>query len=246
MTRRPPSILSAVPTSDGNINVTWQVDTFFPDSAPPEKVIIDLNGILFRELDGDEDSIDIPQATIAGLGTSVVAISVSFWWSGSPAEEQQSTVTLPVQTGGAGPATSGVFPAAIPVVSVVDVLPHTLHSPNRITIAWRSNNYNDGNIVWGQTNAPEAFKRSIKPRGEIYHGTFTTDQPLIPASNYVFKVEVRNTLHSTRWISTTVVVRSAPGFNSLRQFLQASGVPIPCRLRTIMQSGGRLRHLLQR
>jgi hypothetical protein len=44
MTRRPPSILSIASTAEGGLEVKWEVDTFFPDSAPPEKVLIALNG----------------------------------------------------------------------------------------------------------------------------------------------------------------------------------------------------------
>ena len=149
MTRRPPSILSVSSTSDGGIEVKWEVDTFFADSAEPEKVLIDLNGLQFKELDGDEDSVEIPAATITALGAPVVAISVSFWWSGSPAEEQQSVVSVPVQTGGVGGGNSGVLPAAKPIVTVVHVHPRTVHAANNIKIAWTSNNYNDGNIFWG-------------------------------------------------------------------------------------------------
>ena len=61
-------------------------------------MLIDLNGVPFDQLDGDETSVEIPAAALTALGTPVVAISVSFWWSGSPPEEQQSVVSVPVQT----------------------------------------------------------------------------------------------------------------------------------------------------
>jgi hypothetical protein len=244
MTRRPPTILSVASTADGGIEVAWEIDTFFADSAEPEKVLVDLNGLPFDELDGDETSIEIPAETLAALGTPAVAISISFWWSGSPPEEQQSSVSVPVQTGGPGTGTAGVLPAAKPIVTVVQVRPRTLHSANTIEIAWTSNNYNDGNIVWGPASAPTAFRRSIRPRGEVYSGTFITDRPLTPATEYVFKVEVRNTLHSPTWLSTTIVVRSATDTLSVRQFLLASGRPVTTSLAAVVGPTRSLRRML--
>ena len=234
MTRRPPSILSIASTAEGGLEVKWEVDTFFADSAPPEKVLIDLNGAPFKELDGDEDSVEIPAATITALGAQVIAISVIFWWSGSPPEEQQSVVSVPVQTGGGGGGNTGVFPAKKPIVTIVNVQPRTVTSASSITIAWKSNNYNDGNIFWGPKNAPAAFRQNIKPRGEVYSGTFTTNQALSAATDYVFKVEVRNTLHSPGWISTTIIVRSAADTLSVRQFLLTSGKPVTTGLAAVV------------
>ena len=125
-------------------------------------------------------------------------------------------------------------PAAKPVVTVVGVRPRTVQSASTIEIAWASNNYNDGNIFWGPVSAPEAFKRNIKPKGEIYKGTFTTNQALSPATQYFFKVEVRNTLQSPNWISTTIVVRSAADTLSVRAFLEASGRPVATGLATLV------------
>jgi hypothetical protein len=243
VTRRPPTILSVVSSADGGVEVTWEVDTFFADSAPPEKVLIDLNGVPFEQLDGDEVSVEIPAEALAALGAPVVAISVSFWWSGSPPEEQQSVVSVPVQSGGT-PGNTGVLPAARPIVTVVQVRPRTVHAANQITIAWQSNNYNDGNIIWGPAGAPTSFQRSIRPRGEVYSGTFATDRALMPATRYVFKVEVRNTLHSPTWISTTVFVRSAPDTPSLRQFLLDSGTPVGSSIATLLGPDRSLRKLL--
>jgi len=234
MTRRPPSILSIASTAEGGLEVKWEVDTFFADSAPPEKVLIDLNGAPFKELDGDEDSVEIPAATITSLGAQVIAIGVIFWWSGSPPEEQQSVVTVPIQTGGGGGGNTGVFPAKKPIVTIVNVQPRTVTSASSITIAWKSNNYNDGNIFWGPKNAPAAFRQNIRPRGEIYSGTFTTNQALSATTEYVFKVEVRNTLHSPDWISTTIIVRSAADTLSVRQFLLTSGKPVTTGLAAVV------------
>jgi hypothetical protein len=243
MTRRPPAILSVASADGGGVEVTWEVDSFFPDSAPPEKVLIDLNGVLFSELDGEETSVEIPQARLAALGTPVATIGISFWWSGEPPEEQQSPVTVPLQVAG-GSGNAGVFPAAQPVVTVVKVQARTRQTPSSITIAWKSDNYNDGNIVWGPKDQPEAFRHSIKPHGEIYHGTFQTDRPLLSAVNYVFKVEVRNTLHSPGWLSTTAVVRSAFDTVSLRQFLQGSGLPATSSLHGLVGPDRSLRRMI--
>jgi hypothetical protein len=242
MTRRSPTILSALFTADGSIEVTWEVDSFFSDSADPEKVLIDLNGINFTELDGDETSTEIPAAALAPLGAQV-AIGVIFWWDGVPPEEQQSVVVLPL-TQGAGAGNSGVLPAAKPVVSVVHVRPRTVSAPATIRIAWRSNNYNDGNIIWGPGNAPTAFTHSIRPQGEQYSGEFETNKPLSPATQYIFKVEVRNTLHSPGWISTTIVVRSQPDTLSVRTFLQTSGRPVTTGLATVVGPSKSVRTLL--
>ena len=234
MTRRPPSILSVASTAEGGLEVKWEVDTFFADSAPPEKVLIELNGAAFKELDGGEDSVEIPLATITSLAAQVIAIGVIFWWEGPPVEEQQSAVSVPVQMGGGGGGNSGVFPASKPVVTIVQVQPRTVSKAASITIAWKSNNYNDGNIFWGPKTAPEAFRRNIRPRGEVYSGTFVTNQFISPATEYVFKVEVRNTLHSPTWISTTVIVRSAADTLSVRQFLITSGKPVTTGLATVV------------
>jgi hypothetical protein len=244
MTRWPPTILSVVSTAEGGIAVTWEVDSFFADAAAPEKVLVDLNGLLFEELDGEETSIEIPAETLAALGTPMVAISISFWWSGSPPEEKQSSISVPLQTGGAGPGAAGVLPAAKPVVTLVRVRPRTVLSASTIEIAWQSNNYNDGNILWGPASAPTDFRRSIRPRGEVYSGTFVTDQPLAAATPYLFKVEVRNTLHSPTWLSTTIVVRSAADTLSVREFLLASGTAVTTGLATVVGPSRSLHMLL--
>jgi hypothetical protein len=241
MTRRPPSILSVVPTGAG-LEVRWEVDSFFDDSAQPEQVLIELNGVPFAQLEGDEESVEIPQAALEALRTTSVGISVTFWWNGDPPEEQQSSVIVTLASAGTGAGSSG---AVRPAVTVVGVQPRTLRAPNTITIAWRSDNYNDGNIFWGTEAAPRAFQRSIRPRGTIYHGTFTTDRPVLPKTNHVFAVEVRNTHHSPDWLRTTVVVRSAPNFASLRRFLGASGVSVPASLRAVAGPSIGLRNLMQ-
>lgn len=246
MTRRPPTILSALPTADGGLEVTWELDAFFGGSEEPEAVRIDVNGLPFPpELAGDETSVEIPAATIAALGAvSTIAVSVSFAWAGPPAEEQQSTVVVPVRSGPAAGST-GVVPAAVPVVTVERVQGRTLQAAPSITIRWRSNNYNDGEIRWGPEQAPQAFVRSIRPQGERYEGTFTTDRPIAAATTHRFEVRVVNRLHSPTWVSATAAVRSAPDHVSLRRFLEASGVPAAGSIRARVGAGGSLRRLLR-
>jgi hypothetical protein len=242
MTRRPPTILSAASTSEGGIEVRWEVDTFYADSAEPERVLIDLNGASFQELEGDADSVEIPPETFTQFGAQVV-ISVSFWWSGSPAEEQQSSVIVPLHQGGGGAGNTGVLPAAKPIVTVVDVRARTANTPSHIKIAWQSNNYNDGNIFWGPRDRP-AESHNIRPAGERYSGEFVTDKRLVSATQYVFKVEVRNTLHSPTWISTSIVVRSAADTLSIRAFLMASGMPVTTSLGSVVGLARSVRELL--
>ncbi|MFZ1412803.1 MAG: hypothetical protein WAS07_15240 [Micropruina sp.] len=249
MTRRPPSILGAFPAGDGGIEVRWEVDSFFADSEDPERVLVALNGISFDNLDGSEDSVEIPSATIIALGTAVIVISITFWWSGSPAEQQQSS--FPVQVQAAGVESGGVWPAMKPIVTLVSVQARSGATPSRITINWRTNNHNDGNIFWGPQGNQRQFRSNIKPaNASVVSGTFTTDQPLQPATLYFFTVEVINRLHSLTWYGTTLVVRSAaetPTFvptTSLRQFLQRSGRPLTTGVSQVIGTTRSLRKLL--
>jgi len=221
MTRRPPSILGGAP-SGTDVEIRWEVDSFFGDSEAPEKILIELNGLPHAELDADETSVTIPGVAVTALGTQLVAVGVIFWWSGSPPDEQQSVFTFTI----AGPVQGGVYPAAPPQLNLVRVAPRTSTTPASITIAWKSNNYNDGNIVWGPESTPTAFRRSIRPRGEVYSGEFTTDAALTPGARYVLRVEVRNTLHSPGWIASTITVAVPAALWSVRGFLQLSGKPV--------------------
>jgi len=243
MTRRPPSIVNVVTTADGGIKISWEVDSFFPDSEAPEKIRVDLQGIAFSTLDGDTDSEEIPRATVMALNLPVVVVSVSFLWMGPPVEEQQSSALVPVQVG-AGTGRSGVNPAAKPVVSVVHVQPRTRQLASNIRIHWQSNNYNAGKLLWGGPGNARAFERNIGPVGQNYQGTFTTDRPLVPATLYTFTVEVRNTLHSPGWLSTSIVVRSAPDYVSLRKFLIDTGTPVTASVRSLVSAGRSVRHLI--
>ncbi|PJJ62304.1 hypothetical protein CLV54_2103 [Compostimonas suwonensis] len=213
--------------SSSALELNWEVDSFFGDSEAPERVLVSLNGRLFTNLDGDDTTVSIPAAAIGSLGSTVIAVGVSFWWSGSPPEELQSVFTFAIP----GANNGGVFPAAPPSLSLVRNVPPTSNGPAVITISWRSNNYNDGNIFWGPTSNPRAFSRSIKPKGEIYSGEFPTDRPLSPGTAYSFRVEVRNTLHSTEWLASTLIVVAAVATPaaaswSVRARLLASGKPL--------------------
>lgn len=221
MTRRPPAILGGLP-SGGDVEVHWEVDSFFGDSDPPEKTLIELNGRHHTELDADETSVRISGADIVALGAQIVAVGVVFWWSGSPPEEQQGVFTFTV----APPNQGGVYPAAPPQVALVRAVPRTANGPASITISWKSNNYNDGNIVWGPEADPTAFRHSIRPVGERHSGEFTTDRPLTAGVRYVFRVEVRNTLHSRGWIASTLTFPLPPSVWSVRTYLLLSGRPV--------------------
>jgi len=237
-------------SADGGFDVQWGVDTFFPDSDEPEKVFVDLNGLTFKELDADQDSVEVPLAVINALGSPTVTVSVSFVWSGPPAEELQSSVVMPVGTG-AVTGNAGVFPAMKPIVTLVGIQPRTANKPSAITIAWRTNNHNDGNIFWGPASAPRSFVRNIRPaNASVTSGTFTTDRPLTANTQYFFTVEVRNTLHSRQWLATTVVAKlatEAPAVvrtSSLRQFLQQTGRPLTSSLAAVVGPTRSLRALI--
>ena len=66
----------------------------------------------------------------SALGTPAVAISISFWWSGSPPEEQQSAVSVPVQGGGT-PGNTGVLPAAKVTEEIAEALECSLSTVKR-------------------------------------------------------------------------------------------------------------------
>jgi len=244
MTRRPPLITGVLPTGEGGLEVHWAVDTFFPDSAEPERVLVDLNGALFAQLGPDEDSIEVPPDTLAALAP-LVTVSGSFWWAGSPAEEQQSSVQVPVH-GGAGSGAAGVLPALKPIVTIVGVQPRTAAAPASITLRWETNNHNDGNIFWGPATAPRSQVRSIRPaNASVTNGLFTAT--VAPNTLHSFTVEVRNTLHSPTWLATTVLVRSAGDrtpTTSVRQYLQQTGRPTTTSLASLLGPSRSLRALI--
>ena len=249
MTRRPPSIAGVFSSSDNGFEVRWGLDTFFPDSEPPEKVRIELNGVPFQELDGDETSVEVSAATILAMGTAIVHVGVIFRWSGSPAQELQSVASVPVQQPTAGG--TGVFPAMKPIVTLVRVQPQTATASRSITIHWKSNNYNDGNIFWGLEGTTTPFVRNIRPPNDsVSSGDFTTNQPLTAGKTYFFRVEVRNTLHSTTWLSTTILVRAAieatapVSTTSVRQYLQSTGRPVTTGLASIVGPQKSVRKML--
>lgn len=241
MTRHPPSIDSVVPT-DGGLTVDWSVDDFFADSESPDKVRVDLNGVVFRELAGDSTELQVPKASILALGASEVMVSVSFLWNGSPSEELQTT-SPPIPVNSGSTTVGGGLPPP-PTVHVEKVQGRTLNSQASITLSWASNNYNDANVFWGTQSQQPKFQTRIPPHGDVYHGTFTTDKPLIGGEFYVFDFQVRNTMLSPTWFSTKIVVRALPDVSSVRKFMQVSGLPGSATLRTIVGSGGRMRPLL--
>jgi len=97
---------------------------------------------------------------------------------------------------------------------------------------------------YGQAGAPRLFASVLYKNNEPTPTTFTTNQPLSSATQYVFKVEVRNTLQSPTWISTTIIVRSAEDTLSVRQFLLASGRPVSTSMATLVGPAKSLHKLL--
>ncbi|MGW0885845.1 hypothetical protein [Streptomyces sp. NPDC002671] len=242
MTRHPPAIESVAPTDDGNLAVEWSVDDFFADSESPDKVRIDLNGILFRELDGNSTEVQVPKAVILAFGAPEIFVSVSFFWDGSPSQELQTTAP-PITVNGGAPATGGGLPPP-PRVHIDKVQGRTLHSEPSITLSWASNNYNDANIFWGTVSQSPKFQVRIPPHGDVYHGTFTTNRPLLAGELYVFDFQVRNTTLSQTWFSTKVVVRVPVNISSVRKFMKISGLPTATNLRSLAGPGQSVRELL--
>ncbi|MFI1622548.1 hypothetical protein ACH4VT_37155 [Streptomyces lydicus] len=242
MTRHPPAIKSVVPTDGGDLDVEWSVDDFFPDSESPDKVRIDLNGKFFRELEGSSTEVQVPKSAILALGAPEVSVSVSFFWDGSPSQELQTTAPAITVNGGA-PATGGGLPPP-PRVRIDKVQGRTLHSEPSITLSWASFNYNDANIFWGTVSQSPQFKVHIPPHGDVYHGTFTTDRPLLAGELYVFDFQVRNTMLSPTWFSTKVAVRVPANISSVRKFMKSSGLPASTNLRSFAGSGQSVRQLL--
>ena len=122
----------------------------------------------FKQLDGDEVSVEVPAETLAALGTAVVAIGISFWWSGSPPEEQQSAVSVPVQGGGT-PGNAGVLPAA---------------EPPALHLAERWDNFRAlCRVTLGETKAdalPDLPPLTAEQRRPVQHRFFRSAAPVTP------------------------------------------------------------------
>lgn len=232
VTRRPPDILGVVALPGGGLEVRWGTDTFFGDSEDPERVLVALNGQVFDTLDGDETSATIDAEQVTSRAPGVLTIGIIYWWSGSPEETQQAAVQIPL-SGAPGAGQADVDPAKQPEVGVA-VEPRTPTTPLRLRVTWTSHNYNDGEIVWGPQSAPEQHRHSIRPRGTVYHGTWTTDQPVAPQTLYRASVRVRNTLHSPTWLSTSAWVRTPDAVLSVRAFLIAGRHAPAAGLRSAM------------
>jgi hypothetical protein len=113
----------------------------------------------------------------------------------------------------------------VPILAIVARHPKTKTGENRITISWVSNNYTDGNIYWGAVGQGAPFRHSIKPSTSVYHGQFTTDRPLIPAVEYWFRVQVKNSFEGNTWVENDINTHALSNVRSLREFLLASSLP---------------------
>ena len=239
MSHWPPNITQWGETSDGSLEIAWEVDSFFPDSEPPDDVLVDLDAVLYQDLGETGRSVTIPPKDLKRFQGTVLNVGVTFTWSGPPADSKVSSVSIqvgsPIPVQGNGPSK--------PSVTIESTIPQTLHHPNQITLKWSSSSYNDGNILWGPIATPRIWSDSIKPKDDTYSGEWTTDRPLAPRTGYSFTVQVKNSLTTNAWVETTTAGRSAANFQSVRQFLSASGVKGPS-LRTAIGHAGSLRQTM--
>jgi hypothetical protein len=119
---------------------------------------------------------------------------------------------------------------ATPLITVQQPIPATLNHANQITIGWQSNDYTDGQVLWGPLTNPQQTVSSFNAgdSGNVpdYTGTYTTDIPSNLAGQLMeFTVQVRNTFQDAKlWFPSHVLVRSAQNYTSLRKFLEASNV----------------------
>jgi hypothetical protein len=239
MSHQAPSITEWGSTSDGSMKVAWEVDSFFPDSEAPDDVLVDLDGIEYRDLGSAAREIEIPPKDLKPFEGHVLIVGVTFKWSGSPADTKVSSVSILV---GGSVAPSGTGPSK-PAVTIKSATAQTLKHPNQIILGWSSYSYNDGNILWGPISNPRMWSHSIKPKTDTYSGEWTTDRPLASRAIYSFTVQVKNSLTTNVWVETTVAAKSAVNFHSVRQFLNASGVQGPS-LRKAIGHGGSLRQTM--
>jgi hypothetical protein len=218
-----PSITAWGLTSDGSLEIVWEVDSFYSDPEAPEDVSVDLDGIPYRDLGAAGRSIAIPPKDLARFQGTVLVVDVTFKWLGPPDDTKASTVSIQI---GAPPGPPGNGPPQ-PTVTIKSALPQTLKHPNEITLTWSSYSYNDGNILWGPASTPRAWSHSIKPT----------------QAKYSFTVQVKNSFTTNVWVETTIAARSAANFRSIRLFLNASGVQGPS-LRAAIGHGGSIRQVM--
>jgi hypothetical protein len=222
--------------ANGDLSVDWEVDDIFEDSEAPDDTFVQFAGGNVRELGAQARSADVPQAELRPYAGQVVSFTITFKWNGPPDDLKSSSVAIAVPS-----EFSTSHGPAPPTLSILATEPKTLQHENRIKIAYSSWSYTDGNIDWGDSGSALPYHHSIKPTSTTYSGTFITDVPLLSNRLYEFKVAVINSFQDNVWHSSSLHVRSAPNFRSLREFLRASGVPLPGGLMASMK--GRTRSL---
>lgn len=226
MSRKPPTIVAIYPLTDGSLRIEWDLDRFFEDPEHPEEleephqVWVELPTGPLPPMDGSSRSFDIPAELLEAYAGGQLTGSVVFRWAGPPDDVLASAFgPIPVAGGGSRPGGSGQVPQT-PVVTVVARHPKTSQRPNRITISWSSYSYTHGLVIWGPATDPERYTHKFRPRGTVYTGEFTTDQPLSPRTAYRFLVRVENR-SETRTAETAITVVSRLWNSGRRQDGQA-------------------------
>jgi hypothetical protein len=217
MSRWPPDITYTALNNDWTVTVKWQVDSFLHGDSP-DRVDVRVNG---QDYPNHSDSdVTIDANTVRGSGAFIV-IEIDYVWEGDPAPRQSSCV-LPLPAGG---VTAPGTPER-PEISVKHRLPKTLRNPNSITVSWSSYSITHADLYWGDQGAPNRHI-GLKVTAQHYGGDVTTDVPLRSGRMYEFKIVVKNTLKGWGPYSAETVVRSASNYQSVREFLTASGLHGP-------------------
>jgi hypothetical protein len=140
---------------------------------------------------------------------------------------------------------------ATPFITVQQPVPATLNHANQITISWESDDYTDGQVIWGPLANPQQTESSFQPvdKGNVpdYTGTYTADITSNLAGQLIaFTVQVRNSFQdASLWFPSHVVVRSAQNYTSVREFLKASNVALPTGISQYFKGTMSLRALMQ-
>lgn len=143
-------------------------------------------------------------------------------------------------------------PLQIPGAPRLTPQPATITTDNSILVSWTSpQSYDKYLIWWTYEGAPQGVSF---PQGEVDNTGSTgswTASPTTSGYTYTFKVEGGNKnlwgilgYHYSGW-GPTASVPAVPNFTSLRAFLQASGVSLPQRMRSLMSSQASLRTFMK-
>jgi hypothetical protein len=106
MSHWPPKIVELSSTSDGALHVEWEIDSFFPDSEPPDEIWVVFGSYVYT-LDKDAREIDIPSSALAPFAGTTAGGTVTFKWIGPPDDVQGSPFYVSVTSAGyAQPSTT--------------------------------------------------------------------------------------------------------------------------------------------